>query len=138
MKTFIVFILSLFILNSCEKEEQIDNSLPYGIYVGTFQREQDLFDTDIANITITFSYNQWNGSSDIGQYPGLCSGTYSIVGNIILFVNECFWTGEFDWSLILSGKYVLEETKNTIEFYRDFRDPSTGACTDRYKITMQK
>jgi len=140
MKRFTIFFLSLFILNSCEKEEQIeiDKKLLDGIYVGTFQREYVWIDSDTANITITFSSNKWSGSSDIDKYPALCSGTYSICGDTIVFENECVWTTEFDWSLILSGKNVYEESKNTIEFHRDYRGPSTDTYIDRYKLTRQE
>jgi hypothetical protein len=73
--------------------------------------------------------------SDIAKYPALCSGTYSIYGNSINFTNGCAWTAEFDWSLILSGKYDLTITGKTIEFSRDYRSATAETCIDRYKLT---
>jgi len=139
MKRTVFFILSFLILFSCEKEEQIDINLADGVYVGTFQREAVWFDSDTANITLTFTSNQWNGSSDMVKYPALCHGTYLIVGDTIIFENECAWTTEFDWSLILVGKYVLKETgNNTIEFSRDYRSATADTYVDKYKIIRQE
>ena len=138
MKRTILFILSLIFLISCDKEEHIDRKLPDGIYVGTFQRDHVAIDTDTANITMTFSSNQWSGSSDIVKYPALCSGTYSIFGDTIIFENECIWTAEFDHSLILGGKYVLKESEDTIEFYRDYGGDPTYTYIDKYRITRQE
>jgi hypothetical protein len=55
---------------------------------------------------MTFSSNHWSG-----------------FGDTIEFENESAWTAEFDWSLILSGKYLNTESRGTIEFYRDYRPP---------------
>jgi hypothetical protein len=108
--------------------------VPDGVYVGTFQREAVWAESDTANITITFSSNTWTGSSDKNYYPALCKGTYTIVGDTIIFENQCFWPAHFDWSLILSGKYVIKSMGSTIEFYRDYRSATSDTYVDRYKI----
>lgn len=92
---------------ACNKDADT-KKLPEGTYIGTFQRELDWADNDTANITIIFSSNTWSGSSDKTKYPALCHGSYSINNSTINFINECPWTTEFDWSLILSGKYQLD------------------------------
>lgn len=112
--------------------------MPDGVYIGTFQRDLVWSDSDTANIIMTFSSNQWSGSSDMVKYSALCHGTYLIVGDTIIFENECAWTTEFDWSLILSGKYVLKESGNTIEFSRDYRTSTADTYIDKYKITRQE
>lgn len=134
----LVLILGLIFLICCEKEEQIDRIILDGNYIGTFQRELVWYDNDIANISLTFSSNKWTGTSDIIKYPALCSGTYNIEGDTIIFENECVWTAEFDWSLILSGKYVLKQTENVIEFTRDYRSATADTYVDRYIITKQE
>ena len=133
----IVFILGLLFLISCKKDEQIDRKIPDGNYTGTFQRELVWSDSDTANITIIFSSNKWSGTSDMVKYPALCKGIYSIVGDTIIFENECVWTAEFDWSLILAGKYLLKQTENTIEFTRDYRSVTADTYIDRYRITRE-
>lgn len=139
MKRTILLILGLIFLISCDKDEQTNRKIPDGVYIGTFQRELVWSDSDTANIILTFTSNQWSGSSDIVKYPALCHGTYLIVRDTIIFENECAWTTEFDWSLILDGKYVLKETRNnTIEFSRDYRSATADTYIDKYKIIRQE
>ncbi|HEY4785544.1 MAG TPA: hypothetical protein VIH57_05825, partial [Bacteroidales bacterium] len=125
-------------LINCNKEGQNTTKIPDGVYAGTFQRELVWSDSDTAKITMTFSSGTWSGSSDKPKYPALCKGTYTIVGDTILFENECAWTAEFDWSLILSGKYVLKTDGNKVEFYKDYRSATSDTYIDKYKITRQE
>lgn len=134
MRTILVFALFLTCLAGCEKETQNYTTVPDGIYVGTFQREPVWAENDTANITITFYSNTWSGYSDKIKYPALCKGTYSIAGDTIIFENQCAWTAEFDWSLILSGKYVIKSMGRTLEFYREYRSATSDTYVDRYKI----
>jgi len=138
MKKYLFFILCFASLIGCDRDGQIYTKIPDGVYVGTFQREHVWSNSDTANITITFSSNNWSGLSDIMKYPALCKGTYTIIGDTIVFENECVWTAEFDWSLILSGKYVLEPNGNTIEFYRDYRSATSDTYIDMYRITRKE
>lgn len=137
MREYLLVIFYLTCLLGCEKDEEKYSRLPDGVYVGTFQRELVWSDNDSANIIMTFSSNTWLGSSDKTKYPALCKGTYSIAGDIIIFENECAWTTEFDWSLILTGEYVLKTKRNDIEFYRDYRSSTSDTYVDRYKIKRQ-
>ncbi len=121
----------------CSKDEHLNVNINDGIYIGTFQREPVWSSGKTANITMSFTSNKWMGTSDINKYPALCHGTYSIKGDTILFENECAWTAEFDWSLILSGKYVIKESEGIIEFSRDYRSATTDSWIDRYKIKIQ-
>lgn len=138
MRTILVFALFLTCLAGCEKETQNYTKVPDGTYVGTFQRDLVWGENDIANITITFDSNTWAGYSDKNKYPALCKGTYSIAGDTIIFENQCFWTAEFDWSLILSRKYVIKSMGSTMEFYRDHRSGTADKYVDRYKIKIQE
>lgn len=138
MKTPIYSILALLIFISCEKENLKQKQIFNGAYIGTFQRELVWTESDTANITLTFNENQWSGSSDIEKYPALCQGSYSINGDTIIFKNECNWTAEFDWSFILSGKYILIKTEETIEFSRDYRSATTDTHMDKYILRKQE
>ncbi len=131
------FICALFFLVSCEKEEEIQKHLFDGTYIGTFQRQIVWTENDTAHITLTFNGNQWSGSSNFEKYPALCRGTYSINGDTIIFENECIWTAEFDWTLILAGKYLLTKTGNTVEFSKDYRSASSDTYNDKYKLTKE-
>ena len=137
MNKIVFLILPLLIFISCKKEEIRDKKLPDGTYEGTFQREPVWSNGDTANITLTFSSTHWSGSGEREKYPALCHGTYSIIGDTITFENECVWTAEFDWSLILSGKYHLTETGDAIEFSRDYRSATSDTYVDKYRLQRQ-
>lgn len=137
MNKIAYWIILIFVMVGCSKEDHLTVKIKDGTYIGTFQREPVWSSSKTANITMTFSSNRWSGSSDIVKYPALCNGTYSIVGDTIVFENECAWTAEFDWSLILSGKYVIRESDGTIEFSRDYRSATTDTWIDKYKIKRQ-
>jgi hypothetical protein len=137
MSRYFFCFLILACLLGCDKQSQNYTSIPDGIYAGTFQRELAWAENDTAAITITFTSNTWSGTSDKIKYPALCKGTYSIVGDTIIFENQCAWTAEFDWSLILSGKYVIKSIGNTLEFYRDYRSAISDTYVDRYKLKKQ-
>ena len=138
MKKYFLFIFCLTSLIGCKKEEQNLTILKNGNYVGTFQRELVWSANDTAKITMTFSSGTWTGSSNMNKYPALCKGTYSIVADTIIFENECDWTAEFDWSLILSGKYVIKTEGNTTEFKRDYRSATSDTYVDKYEIIRQE
>ena len=138
MKTILFFICVLLAFVSCEKEEEIPKQISEGTYVGTFQRQIVWAESDTANITLTFNDNQWSGSSNFEKYPALCHGTYSLDEDSIIFENECDWTAEFDWSLILAGKYLLTKTENTIEFSKDYLSATSDTYIDKYILTKQE
>jgi hypothetical protein len=133
--TYLVMIVCVMV--GCSKDEHLTVKINDGTYIGTFQREPVWSSSKTANITMIFSSNHWSGSTDIVKYPALCHGMYSIVGDSIVFENECAWTAEFDWSLILSGKYLIKESGDTIELSRDYRSATTDTWIDKYKIKRQ-
>ena len=135
---YLFLIICLTLLFACESEDQVDRKLPDGNYSGTFQRQHVWAESDTANITITINSNEWSGTSDIEKYPALCNGTYLIIGDTIIFENECVWTADFDWSLILDGKYILKETGNLIEFSYDDRSATSDTYIDIYKLERQE
>jgi hypothetical protein len=125
-------------LLACNKDEQNYTKLQDGIYAGSFQRETVWSANDTAKITMTFSSGTWSGSSNKVKYPALCKGTYTIIDDTIIFKNECAWTAEFDWSLILSGKYKLKTEGNTVEFERDYRSATSDTYLDKYIMKRQE
>jgi hypothetical protein len=132
MKKNFISILSLSLLLNCAKEENPSIQIPDGNYTGTFQRDWVWSNSDTANVSITFTTGEWEGTSDIQKYPALCKGTYTIQGDTIIFVNECAWTQEFDNSLVLSGKYHIKQSNNEFEITRDDRSETSDTYIDRY------
>ena len=107
--------------------------IPEGSYNGTFQRQTSTGGA-ISNVTITFSANNWSGQSAFEKYPALCHGTYQAKGaDSVTFQNDCPWTAEFDWSLILAQDYKIKLVGSYIEITRDYN----GAFKDIYRLTKQ-
>ena len=125
----------LLILSSCSEDGQLEQKFEEGTFTGTFQRDLVFGDSEFANITLTFDGNRWSGTGDYPKYPALCRGTYSINGNKITFQNECAWTAEFDWTLILSGEYKLTKTGSVLEFSRDYRSATSDTYIDQFRLT---
>ncbi len=133
MRAILNILFFLLMFSSCSEDGQLEQKFQEGTFTGTFQR--DLGDSEIANITLTFDGNRWSGTGDYPKYPALCRGTYSIDENKITFQNECAWTAEFDWTLILSGEYNLTKTGSVLEFSRDYRPANSDTYIDQYRLT---
>ena len=78
-----------------------------GSYSGIFYRADPGSDYDTASVTLVFEGNSYTGSGGQGYYPAICHGKFALSGEEIEFTNECFWTANFDWSYILSGKFRI-------------------------------
>lgn len=110
-----------------------DFLIPEGRYVGTFQRVTST-GGQIFNVTITFTANNWTGQNQIAKYPALYQGTYKInVTENLIFENQCPWTAEFDWTLILPKDYKMKFHGNTVEISRDYDEGSK----DIYNLIKQ-
>jgi hypothetical protein len=135
----LIQLLLLFTILSlgCERNNTPSDKIPIGIYTGTFQRQLAFGGGDTAHVTITFSSSTWTGQSDRFHYPALCHGTYKIDNNKIVFANECEWTAEFDWTLILSGEYDFRINGNHLTIYHDYSTPTIDAYKDNYLLTGQ-
>ena len=130
---YLLFILLLTVLFSASCKKTSDSFIPNGTYKGTFQR-QTSNGGQISNVTITFSNNTWTGQSEVAKYPALCHGTYLKNGmDGISFENDCPWTAEFDWTLILSQGYKIQILGKEVQITRNYN----SATTDIYKLTKQ-
>jgi hypothetical protein len=97
-KILILFIGVTSIL-SCNKDNDGQATIE-GQYVGTFQRGGNS-----SKVELTLSSENFSGESDTVKFPAICNGNYSIWDRTIEFENQCPWTAEFDWSLILGGTW---------------------------------
>ena len=140
MKKVAIFLwASMLILSSCESEKNNNLKIPDGTYNGTFQRQSAFGGVgEISNVTITFSSYTWTGESDKAKYPALCHGKYKLGDQIITFTNECIWTADFDWTLILSGDFNYTYDGKLLEMIRDYRGPSTDTYLDKYILTKEE
>ena len=118
--------LSLIILSTygCNKEDENIEASIDGNYIGTFERSGNT-----SNVELTFNNGNWMGESETVKFPALCYGTYSNSGNVMTFENACFWTADFDWTLILGGDWNYILNGNSLIM--------TKSNGDKYTLTKQ-
>ncbi len=95
-----------------------------GTYSGTFERNGES-----TPIQITFNNGSFNGQSSIEKFPAICSGIYTSNGDQITFTNNCIWTADFDWTLILSEEWTFERNQMELTL--------TKANGDTYRLIRQ-
>lgn len=109
--SFLLFLIVIFW--GCKSEETPVLTNIDGTYKGKFYLAVPNTDFESSEITLTFKKGRFSGRSSKLKYPAICKGTYEIVGKEIKFINECFWTTEINFGLILSGNfnYSMKEGK---------------------------
>lgn len=81
----------------------------------------------MVQVEITFLDGRYSGKvidtvSNVntpGYAPRICKGQFNVSPGAIYFENECFFTAEFDWSLILSQQWKAELTDNRLILSRN-------------------
>tara|TARA_R110000868_G_scaffold106169_1_gene291312 strand:+ start:316 stop:690 length:375 start_codon:yes stop_codon:yes gene_type:complete len=123
MKAKILVLLSAILTTlGCDNDNvQVDID---GQYIGTFQRGGNN-----SNVELTLGNKGFSGKSDIVKFPAICNGNYSVSERKIKFENECVWTAEFDWSLILNDTWNFSFINNTLTL--------TNSIGDTYTLTKQ-
>lgn len=136
----IVIFIGLIILFSCDSHDKIDNpQIPDGTYTGSFQRNSVFGGPgQVAHVSITFTSDSWSSESDFPKYPALCHGKYLIENQKIIFTNECAWTAEFDWSLILGGEYDYTIDTTGLKISRDYRSSTADTYVDEYLLKKKE
>ena len=127
MKILSFTLLVLFLLQSCDKENETSpGEMLNGAFAGNFHRTG----MDTVGISITFTDKNFTGYSSRPKYPGICRGSWDVTGSTVSFVDSCTWTADFDWTLILSGNYNISvENNNRIKIWR-----MSGAVKDEYEL----
>lgn len=113
---------------SCNPTENVDPASMQGQFAGTFERTVNGQSEGVANVGLILEGNSFSGSGGPNRYPVICNGTFTVSGGNITFENACFFTADFDWSLILSGsfrlsrvggEYILQRSNdNLVDTYR--------------------
>ena len=126
MKTKILFLLTVLIITfSCNKDnENVEPNLE-GQYIGTFERNGNT-----SNVELDLNNGEYSGESEIVKFPAICNGNYIVSNNSIEFENQCFWTAEFDWTLILNENWNYTFENNILTMIK-----SNG---DKYILTKQE
>lgn len=126
MKTFKILFVILILTTGCDRDPIETDSVSdiRGEYTGTFERNGE-----ISNVELQFNNRQFTGTSEIQKFPAICKGKFSISGNRFVFSNECPWTAEFDWTLILNGEWIYQLTGDTLIL--------TASNGDKYTLIKQ-
>jgi hypothetical protein len=109
---------------ACDKTESESSDL-YGRYIGIFNRTG----MDTAQVSLLFTGNRFEGQSNKQNYPAICRGSFLQDNNSINFTDSCSWTANFDWSLILSGKFNISFMQGTVRIWK-----TNGVVTDEYLL----
>ena len=124
MKTnILILLIGVFTIFGCDNDD-IKNDID-GQYIGTFQRGENS-----SNVKLTLIGTNFFGESEIVKFPAICNGTFSISNGTIKFKNQCPWTAEFDWSLILIDTWDFSLVKDTLRL--------TNSIEDVYTLTKRK
>lgn len=122
----ILLVLSSIVLFSCQKDDKENDTLSLdGSYAGTFHRTG----MDSATVQIDFENNRFEGFSERPHYPAICAGTFSMEGSSIVFSDTCSWTADFDWTLILNGKFALDVSGDVLKLTK-----TNNALIDEYTL----
>lgn len=116
-------------LSACNS---VDNEFPNlleGRFIGTFERTDKGISQGIAEVSLILEDNRFGGSGGPNRYPTICQGTFALSRNTITFTNTCFFTADFDWSLILGGTYQISQEGEELVFRR-----SMGDLIDTYRL----
>ena len=116
-------------LVSCDKNSDTDNPVDknlIGSYMGTFHRTG----MDTVGLILSFSENNFEGSSTRPKYPAICRGSFQLNTTTVTFTDSCVWTADFDWTLILNGNYNIDfNSDGSIRIWRTY-----GSVSDEYLI----
>ena len=118
---------------ACSSDDNVTAISINGTYEGTFHRESPNTNWEGAMVKISFADGTFVGESDQPNYPAICEGTYSIMGDNIVFSNSCAWTTEFDASFILDGEYEIRKTADALSISKLYE----GQMHDVYALTLE-
>ena len=121
MRNYILlFALIVAAFTSCDKNKEKNAFDAH--YKGTFVRTTSTPSEDpvIANVTLDFTETSFSGNSDVNDYPAICSGTFTISQTKINVANKCYFTANFDWTLIFKGEYQYEQNGEQLRIWRSY------------------
>ena len=84
---------------------------------------------DTSQVSLYFDQDRFEGFSSAQNYPAICSGTFELDNNTVVFTDSCTLTANFDWSLILSGTFNISISDGTVRIWK-----TNGAVTDEYLL----
>jgi hypothetical protein len=124
MKTIraIIFIITVFTVGCVDNDAGVSLA---GTYHGTFYRMQNNVRVLESTVTVTFDNGVFSGNSSDRNSPAICNGSYATAESEINFENKCMFTADFDWTLILSGKFAITKSDDAIILSKE-KDAGNG------------
>ncbi len=138
MKTLIILsVIATMMVKGCDNKNIKHQHLPLvdGVYSGTFTLITPTGSLS-GGTSIEINGNRFVATGKANRIPAGGSGSFSLSDDMqtINFVDENFWTADFDWSLILSGEFVYSFDGENLEFSRHIGD---GSTVQRYQLTKK-
>jgi hypothetical protein len=131
MKFLWASFLLLLVVTGCRKDPLAHLE---GDYKGSFQRQVPGSGIPLrSHVSLHFSQNHYSGSSDINRYPALCQGQYEFEGSELHITSSCFYTADFDWTLIFNGSYQYQFEGSTLRLWKDL----PNGTRDLYSLERQ-
>ncbi|MBC7615968.1 MAG: hypothetical protein H7202_07875 [Pedobacter sp.] len=131
MKKLIYLSLLAFALTACEKEENLP--LLDGTYSGTFRtlvnKKEQVNDFEVVLDARRFITNK--GGAGLGPFE---LGTR----NNVKFVDELFYTANFDWNTILTGEYNYQIKGDSLILEKIVALPTSGTAGAYYQYRLKK
>lgn len=117
-----LIVFGIFIIVSCNNNDEDYESEIIGKYIGVFERNGKT-----STVELNFTNGNYSGESETEKFPAICNGNYSISSSIIEFESVCVWTANFDWTLILGEKWNYTTQNNILIM--------TKSNGDKYTLT---
>ncbi|MCH7401571.1 hypothetical protein ACFOUP_14075 [Belliella kenyensis] len=125
-----IFLLcTMAFMVSCNQLDNLVVENLNGKFEGTFERVESGTSLGLSEVSLEFEGNTYSGSHKEPRYPVICNGSYNIENSKITFSNNCFFTADFDWSLILNGEFDAVLSGQKLILTR-----SSGNFVDTYKL----
>jgi hypothetical protein len=130
-----IALIATMITKGCNDKIPERQTLPIvnGVYEGVFTLTSPN-GTFTGNTTLELNNNRFVASGNSNRIPAGGSGNFHLSADRqkITFQDENFWTADFDWSLILTGKFEYSFDGEMLEFTRSNDD---GSTVQRYQLT---
>jgi len=121
----------------CHNDANPQPNIKDGAYIGTFTVTY-ASEKKSGTTTVVLKNGRFTCSGNPDKIPAGGSGDFTTKNDTIIFIDENFWTADFDWNLILNGKYLYKYDgkklkfsayKNDVVFYEyDLELVDTGGC----------
>ncbi|OGU75359.1 MAG: hypothetical protein A2V93_09845 [Ignavibacteria bacterium RBG_16_34_14] len=101
---FLLIVILICFFYSCA-EEEIYSTFEDGVYEGTFTMVESNNTIHTGKVTFSFIHNKYICIPESQFLPPSGGGNFQISKNILTLEDKVAHTANFDWSLILNGKF---------------------------------